>query len=77
MMAFQDNPSPYVVTQYNDLKVSLPKAILEGNALLTKAMSLCAGTSFCWAKLTPAASASAASKTDCTNGFMVRILSGL
>jgi hypothetical protein len=36
MMAFQDNPSPYVVNQYNDLKVSVPKAILDGNAVLTK-----------------------------------------
>ena len=42
MMAFQDNPSPYVVNQYSDLKVSVPKAILEGNAVLTKAMSLAA-----------------------------------
>jgi len=42
MMAFQDNPSPYVVNQYNDLKVSVPKAILDGNAVLTKAMSLSA-----------------------------------
>ena len=40
LMAFQDNPSDTVVRNYNDLKVSLPKTITEGNVFLVKAMSL-------------------------------------
>jgi hypothetical protein len=40
LMAFQDNPSDTVTRQYNDLKVSVPKAILEGNTVLVKAMTL-------------------------------------
>jgi hypothetical protein len=40
LMAFQDNPSDTVVRSYNDLKLSLPKAITDGNAFLVKAMSL-------------------------------------
>ena len=40
LMAFQDNPSDTVLRNYNDLKLSLPKAIAEGNAFLVKAMSL-------------------------------------
>jgi hypothetical protein len=40
LMAFQDNPSDFVVRNYNDLKLALPKAITEGNAFLVKAMSL-------------------------------------
>jgi photosystem II stability/assembly factor-like uncharacterized protein len=40
LMAFQDNPSDTVVRNYNDLKLSLPKVIAEGNAFLVKAMSL-------------------------------------
>jgi len=39
-MAFQDNPSDTVVRNYNDLKLTLPKAITDGNAFLVKAMSL-------------------------------------
>ena len=39
-MTFQDNPSDTALRQYNDVKVALPRAILEGNALLVKAMSL-------------------------------------
>ncbi len=42
MMAFQDNPSPFVMGQYTELKASVPKAILDGNTVLTKAMSLSA-----------------------------------
>jgi hypothetical protein len=40
LMAFQDNPSDTVVRNYNDLKLSLPKVIAEGNGFLVKAMSL-------------------------------------
>jgi photosystem II stability/assembly factor-like uncharacterized protein len=40
IMAFQDNPSDTAIRQYNDVKATLPKAILEGNAFLVKAMSL-------------------------------------
>jgi hypothetical protein len=40
LMAFQDNPSDTVVRNYNDLKLSLPRAITEGNAFLVRAMSL-------------------------------------
>ncbi len=39
-MAFQDNPSDTVTRNYNDLKLSLPKVIAEGNAFLVKAMTL-------------------------------------
>ena len=40
MMAFQDKPSDTVDAQYNDLKLALPKAIVDGNAFLVKAMTL-------------------------------------
>ena len=40
MLAFQDNPSDTVTKQYNDLKLSVPKAIADGNAFLVKAMTL-------------------------------------
>lgn len=40
VMTFQDNPSDTALKQYNDVKVALPRAILEGNALLVKASSL-------------------------------------
>jgi hypothetical protein len=40
LLAFQDNPSDFVVRQYTDLKLSLPKAILEANAVLAKAQTL-------------------------------------
>ena len=40
LLAFQDNPSDTVVRQYTDVKATLPKAILEGNAFLVKAMTL-------------------------------------
>jgi hypothetical protein len=40
LMAFQDNPSDTVSRSYADLKLSVPRAITEGNAVLVKAMSL-------------------------------------
>ena len=42
MMAFQDTPSDTAMKQYNDVKLALPRAITEANALLTKAMTLSA-----------------------------------
>ena len=40
IMAFQDNPSDTAIRQYNDVKATLPKAILDGNAFLVRAMTL-------------------------------------
>ena len=40
IMSFQDMPSDTLVKQYNDVKLALPRAIAEANALLTKAMTL-------------------------------------
>jgi photosystem II stability/assembly factor-like uncharacterized protein len=40
IMSFQDTPSEALVKQYNDVKVALPKAILDANAVLVKAMTL-------------------------------------
>jgi photosystem II stability/assembly factor-like uncharacterized protein len=40
VMAFTDVPSDTTVRQYSDVKLALPKAIAEGNAVLAKASSL-------------------------------------
>ncbi len=40
VMAFTDVPSDTTVKQYTDVKLALPKAIAEGNAVIAKAQSL-------------------------------------
>jgi hypothetical protein len=40
VLAFQDTPSDSAMRQYTDVKAALPKAILDGNAFLVKAMTL-------------------------------------
>ena len=40
MMAFQDTPSDTLMKQYNDVKLALPRAVTEANAVLVKAMAL-------------------------------------
>jgi photosystem II stability/assembly factor-like uncharacterized protein len=40
VLTFQDNPSDTALRQYNDVKIAMPRAILEGNAVLVKAASL-------------------------------------
>ena len=40
MMSFQDTPSDTLIKQYNDVKLALPRAITEANAVLVKAMTL-------------------------------------
>lgn len=42
VLAFTDNPSDTTVKQYADVKLALPKAIAEGNAVIAKATSLAA-----------------------------------
>ena len=42
MMSFQDTPSDTLVKQYNDVKLAMPRAMTEANAVLTKAMTLSA-----------------------------------
>jgi len=40
ILAFQEMPSETYVKEYNELKVAMPKAIADANALLLKAMTL-------------------------------------
>jgi hypothetical protein len=40
MMAFTEMPSAAVVKQYDDVKVALPKAVADANALLLRAMTM-------------------------------------
>jgi len=40
VMGIWEIPSDYYMKQYNDLKLALPKAITDGNAVLLKAMTL-------------------------------------
>jgi hypothetical protein len=40
ILSFQDNPSDTLVKQYNDVKLALPRAMLDANAFLMKAMTL-------------------------------------
>jgi hypothetical protein len=40
MTAFQDTPSDTLMKQYNDVKLALPRAVTEANAVLVKAMAL-------------------------------------
>ena len=42
VLAFTDNPSDTTMKAYADVKISLPKAIAEGNAVITKAAALAA-----------------------------------
>jgi photosystem II stability/assembly factor-like uncharacterized protein len=42
VMAFTDTPSDTAMRQYADVKLALPKAIAEGNAVITKATALAA-----------------------------------
>ena len=42
VLAFSDMPSDTIVKQYADVKLALPKAIAEGNAVIAKATSLAA-----------------------------------
>jgi photosystem II stability/assembly factor-like uncharacterized protein len=42
VMAFSDVPSDTIVKQYADVKLALPKAIADGNAVLAKATALAA-----------------------------------
>ena len=41
-MAFSDVPSDTIVKQYADVKLALPKAIADGNAVIAKATALAA-----------------------------------
>jgi hypothetical protein len=42
VMAFSDVPSDTTVRAYSDVKLALPKAIAEGNAVIAKASALAA-----------------------------------
>jgi len=39
-MAFTETPSATLVKQYDDVKVALPKAVADANALLLRAMTM-------------------------------------
>ena len=42
LLAFNDNPSDTTMKGYADVKLALPKAMTEGNAVITKSASLVA-----------------------------------